>query len=528
MNRSAITEFPFDLPGFDLLQEPGLAVRLTHALSLEPINKAFDAAGEILGCSAAAICLITSRKVTRNGKKVSVHSFQYKFSKEFNDLLKTTGAARFDQHVTGWNLPDDGGLTIAKVSSKFGDHFRAVVYVNNMSVMMSRTQTAFAPHQRVAFARLPFAIEVSARSVFQALSASRPQDRIIPGQLTVHSGESFEPIPDNGSVWTQMPFVLIGYDVENGAPRYASISTLGMAVEEVLFPTSRRKLYQAIARFRDACQTLSTPGFTASCAASLMERPGQRASFRGGFDRFSAQMALIGSRLPDFPLAPLCHDYVALTGGSVAVAPSHHGVDCVVPGNDEYLRRIASFFGCDASAQPIVFDRAALDDMASSSDGKFSAVIAHSLSHHIVGRWRSARNLDPAPRHDVEWACCVGILELLISGTFTAGLYLSYNPDHETANSIITSTLSETAKSMIRVQQVSAEPFSREKINEILMACRVEFEKYSHYVIGQSKILADLLRADDPTDAVHAVELSGSEGLTDREIKDLMAGDGLN
>ena len=250
--------------------------QLLGALAEKTLENVFIAIGAIFNCHYSQICLIEV-----HNEKSSLAYFRVPYNHRLNCYFRETGEAEFDYRVKAWDV----NLTAAAcraISSHLPDFFSVVIDLKSLSIFTTKEIPRFNEAPSSELGAIPFHVTVTRRDFDRALWNIRPSDRIKEHGLYIHDGSSFVKINDFPSfkIYSQIPFLLFRYSVENGKPRYVILATLTMRVEKVLFGGADKKSNMAIARtlsrYVASCQILQLPPFIMDEANTLQELPDQR------------------------------------------------------------------------------------------------------------------------------------------------------------------------------------------------------------------------------------------------------------
>ena len=493
-NNKAV-DFALNLPNFRVEKITDEVLKSIRSMDFDryqaPFTTVLKDLSKALKCDDADVCVIQTRRIQRNNKRIEVISFRYKFNAAVNELLKSTGSASFDKSYTGWNLPVDTDL-VRSISEGLSEHFRYVVDSDDQRILGSLSESVHSSKEKIAFGKIPFHLTVSQSDVLSAMKRVYPNDPLIDASLKIHDGTHFIRIPDQDVVWTESPFLLLCISCERSHLRYGVFSTLSNSIDEVIPSNSPRRLAQAIARLRDACETLHIQPFVDSPTSVKLEQSGQRQSMLSEFNKFSSQIDLAKSRLSDIAFAPLLSDYVTLTDVGLGADASSTNL-VAYAGNTEHLSRVARFFGYDEIASPIVFSKRSLGEMSGDSD-QFTRALAHELAHGLLERLPGGRYSE-SDSHGVRWSIASGILETALVGSFLPSTYSEKHAESKFTQFVINSVLQEVTQNVAKDIPLS---FSR-------FACLFESAIEGFITMADKemrlllKVVSDVLPKDDPS-----------------------------
>lgn len=410
------------LGGFTRVRDRQIFDKVGSALLSKTFNKVIDSLSDIFDCDKSQICLFEKHDISQQS---SVITFRYTYNPDFNDELKDTGRAKFDSYLKAWDLNFDEKIS-DMVSESIGDFYRIVIDLNKLIIMQNENEPAMASETVLAFKKIPFHLSVSKTDILSAISEYRATDDVLENRLFINDGRSgFVAFPDQDVIWTQSPFLLLRYPVANGQPRYASFSTLGMAVEGITFGNDGKKTSMAIARFMDSCRVLKMSAFEVISDEIIAEETWHKGQLQGGFNRFAKSINQAKLSIPDLGFAPLCSDYVTLLSQKYGADSERANIVAYVyprNKNSRYFSDIALYFGYKPSDYPVVFTRSFLDTLDDEQDCDFLSTLAHEMAHWLVFE------INPQyPDHGVEWAICQDLLEYVYQEDYSMSEYCRYH-----------------------------------------------------------------------------------------------------
>lgn len=215
---------------------------------------------ELLSYDKSEICLLYDADITRAGKKIKVVYCSYAYNPDFNEVLKSTGFAKFDPRVKRWNISvdvDEENLELIK--AKLVGFFRVIVDLDGPSAYISTTKRE---EKKVEFEE-PFygsPVEVSKELLFDSLLSSRPQDKILFNQIYFFDGQHFQKL-NADAFKTRQLMGLFRYAVEDGRPRYAHVTFLpkGRLITETFFYSDQSTLASSMEFFNSLRLSTQVP-----------------------------------------------------------------------------------------------------------------------------------------------------------------------------------------------------------------------------------------------------------------------------
>ena len=102
-NNKAV-DFALNLPNFRVEKITDEVLKSIRSMDFDryqaPFTTVLKDLSKALKCDDADVCVIQTRRIQRNNKRIEVISFRYKFNAAVNELLKSTGSASFDKSYT--------------------------------------------------------------------------------------------------------------------------------------------------------------------------------------------------------------------------------------------------------------------------------------------------------------------------------------------------------------------------------------------------------------------------------------------
>lgn len=409
------------LSKFNKLLDESAREAVKIALSNQKKKVTFNKIADYFDCSSHSVCLVHSRKVQRNGKKVNVISFWNAFNQAFIDKVKSYNGARFDYNFTkSWSLPVPDGADRFDIPSDLLDMHKVVVDLDDCSIYLNPDPDPRRESVTAAFYPLMADVCITKSAMINAIRQERSETPI-GDRIYIHNGSRFERL-DDFKIYTSLPFILLRYSVERGRPRYASLSSLGLHVEELSFGGGRDSR-KAIARYMDTLNELRLPGFVLNNELPTAHTREQLGEIHG-FNAQSEYLERMRRRLPDINIIPLCSDYVSLVeaglGADIGASRTYAYV-ITSEKHRQYLTSIGKFFGYGEPGYPIVFSR----DVVTGSHPtcRFDLTLIHELSHWLV---KEAAH-DSINSHGVAWVLCYDILCYALLDEFESSEYFFYH-----------------------------------------------------------------------------------------------------
>lgn len=468
----------FNPPGFDRIQNQDTFEKVLSAMQEPSLIKVFDSLADTLACDKASICLVQSGWSTWSGKKADLLYFRYQYNPDFNSVLKDNGA-RFRSQIKTWCIPvDDEG--VRNIIDEISDFYTVIVDLDDLIILKNEKMPSSSAKTQTVFKALPFHINIKKDEIVNAILAHRSKEEIKNDRIYVNTGDGFAPLLEQ-EIWSQAPFLLLRYSVEEGRPRYVCFSTLGKSVEQVSFGNDTKKTARYIARYMDTCKVLRIPAYTIDKSKVLVEKTGQRQELQWPMHRFSESIEDIRAAIPDLGFAVLCSDYVSMaTPGYGADSEDAGIVAYVVPSleHGKYLHDIKIFFGHPADDYPVIFTRANLDIGDDDNDCVFGSIMAHELAHWLVIESVGEFNMVGGV-HGIAWAICTDLLGYAFFEDYTATSFEEYNPNMISISASIYETVSEIGiEAILEIKKTRA--LSKVDIKHITRQCYEHMsEKYN-------------------------------------------------
>lgn len=107
-----------------------------NALTAKRYDDVIQALAALFVCDGTQVCLIERRTITRKGVKCEVAYFRYRYNPMFNECLKSTGCAAFDNTLKSWNVVISEHA-IALINNVIGQFFGVVIELDSMAIMQN-------------------------------------------------------------------------------------------------------------------------------------------------------------------------------------------------------------------------------------------------------------------------------------------------------------------------------------------------------------------------------------------------------
>lgn len=462
------------MDGYLSVVDPAILLAAHDAIHAASMRKVIDGVAGAMSCDRADVCLLEERIVNRKGVKVAVVYFRCDFNSDFNEMLKSTGAATFDRSKKAWNVVLDADVS-AHLCGGMGDFFCAVVDLKNMVLLRRSERSGNVAVKRIAFQKSPFYFDVKIEEILAAILAARPSESILEESIFINDGSEFSKIPEKTeSIITQMPFLLLRYGVRGGRPRYVAYSTVAKAIENISFGNDDKLTKIALARYMGTCQALGAKAFIHGREPSIEATPDLMKSFHGDFDRFGASIRRWSEITSGLDLAPLCSDYITLMGKGYGADSDAEGIIAYVAHGEIYgifLRKVSAFFGYSTDNYPIIFTRSVIDDWVKDENGsnEFMVTVTHELAHILVKELQLEQ--DGEESHGVAWAVFADLLGWVFTNDYGFTEYYRYHPQEIVIMRRIEESVMEIGIPAIDVLMADCGKISKAEICAIALEC---------------------------------------------------------
>lgn len=455
--------------GYSLIKDFDVVVAVKKSFEQSRYGAIFGDIATALNIDRHTICILHTRKITRQGKPIAATFVRYVFNQEANEFLKEECEAKFDSIRKAWNIIFNlHSLNTQQFLGGLNEYFDVIVDADSGVIWKANSMPSKAQKSEAAFAKLPFHVSIASEDIFSAIEPSFKVETLV-----VHDGKNFQKY-NSDKLFAQSPFLLLRYSVQNGSLRYASYSVLGRAIEEISFGSSRETTV-FIARYMDTCASLGLKGFITDKAEMILESPNQRGAVRGNFSRLNESINDIRFALADISFFLLCSDYVSLTYAKYGADSAHNGVIAYANLNkkaQEYYRSIGRFFYTEDEIKgfPIIITREYLDSWSDDSMQLWSTII-HELGHYLTPLDHNQHEVIGGS-HGVGWAIYCDLL-YYIGGEFCSTVYCDYSIDKKEMTDVIDAIIIKTGIPLL--PEAGARQVTRAELDHAWHQCIKEF-----------------------------------------------------